>query len=206
MTARLVPLAAAWLATLAFAVLPARPAAAADADASPASPPHETHTTVTLATGAGSVLDTARGAVPSTQGSLRLTLPLARALALELLGTAGFAFGHDEPDDAWLRLGLGLRLEDAWASVRPYASFRLVHIHFAPSETWASHPLDSFAGSSTEGLQHRSGMATAVGISFPVPRAGSPLRAMAEAELSWLPVGDPPSWFLGVEAGLGYAF
>ena len=90
--------------------------------------------------------------------------------------------------------------------LRPYAAVRLVHVHFAPSETWAAHPLDSLAGSSSEGLQHRSGTALATGVSLPVPGTQGHLRAMAEAELSWIPVGDAPAWFLGVETGLGYAF
>ncbi|HEY8087301.1 MAG TPA: hypothetical protein VIF09_05640 [Polyangiaceae bacterium] len=192
--------------TLSCALLSTCSAAAADPDAASHPPTQETHTILYLATGGGSVLDTARGAVPSTQGSLRLDLPLARVVALELMGSAGFAFGHDEPDDTWLRLALGLRIEDAWAAFRPYAAVRLVHIHFAPSETWARHPLDSLAGSSTEGLQHRSGTAVAGGVSFPLPGTTGRLRAMAEAELSWIPVGDAPAWFLGVEGGLGYAF
>jgi hypothetical protein len=158
------------------------------------------------AAGPGSVLDTPKGAVVSAQGSLRLNLPLARLATLELMGSGGYAFGRAEPDDAWLRLALGLRIEDALAEIRPYGAFRLVHIHFASAETWSEHPLDSLAGSSTEGLQHRSGMSLATGISLPIAGTQGKLRGMAELELSWIPIGNPPAWFMGTEFGFGYVF
>jgi hypothetical protein len=190
----------------ASAALLASSLALADVDAVPRTSIAEPRTTLYLSTGGGSVLDTPRGAVPSTQASLRLNLPLVRWAALELMATTGLSFGREEPDDFWARLGLGLRVEDATRAIRPYGSLRLVHIHFASAQTWIDYPLDSIAGSSTEGLQHRSGMALATGLSATMPGSAGRVRAMVEVELSWIPVGDPPAWFVATELGLGYVF
>jgi hypothetical protein len=183
-------------------------ARAADPDVTLAPDASRSAPRVTLyaSAGGGSVLDKAGGPAPSATGSIRLALPLARFFALEVSGTSGYAVGRGTPDDLWLRLALGLRIEDAHQALRPYGAFRLVHIHFAPVSTWEAHPGDSIAGSSTEGLQHRSGSALAAGLSWSFPHTQDRVRAMAEAEVSWVPIGNPPAWFMTVEAGVGYAF
>jgi hypothetical protein len=181
-------------------------ARAADPDVPPDASRAAPRVTLYASAGGGSVLDKAGGPAPSATGSLRLALPLARFLALEVSGTSGYAVGRGTPDDLWLRLALGLRVEDARRALRPYGALRLVHIHFAPVSTWEAHPGDSIAGSSTEGLQHRSGSALAGGLSWSFPYTQDRVRAMAEAELSWVPIGNPPAWFTTVEAGIGYAF
>jgi hypothetical protein len=162
-------------------------------------------TTLYASAGGGSVLDEAGGAAPSATSSLRLALPLGRWAALEGAGTSGYVLGRGTPDDYWLRLAIGVRVEDAQQALRPYAALRLVHVHFAPVSTWQEHPGASIAGSSTEGLQHRSGSALAGGVTWALPHGGG-WRAMAEGELSWVPIGDPPAWFVSVEAGVGYPF
>jgi hypothetical protein len=154
----------------------------------------------------GSVLDKPGGAAPAATGSIRLALPLARVVALELMGTLGYAIGRGSPDDFWARLAIGLRIEDSLRAFRPYGAFRLVHLHFAPVATWEDHPGDSIAGSSSAGLQHRSGMALASGLSWAIPGNEGRVRAMAEIEVSWVPVGNGPEWFATGEVGLGYAF
>ena len=123
------------------------------------------------------------------------------------MGSAGYAFGQrGATNDIWARVALGLHLEDTLRSVRPYAAFRLVHIHYASADTWEKHPLDSILGSSSEGLQHRSGIAWAGGVSWPVPRTHERMRAMVEAQVTWVPIGNPPAWFESTEMGVGYAF
>ena len=158
------------------------------------------------AAGVGSVLDKGGGAAPAGDSSLTLTLPLARLVAVELMGSTGYAIGHGTGDDFWARLALGLRVEDSLRDLRPYGALRLVHLHYAPAETWVQHPFDSAAGSSSEGLQHRSGMGLAGGLSWTIPHTRGRARVMAEAELSWVPVGTGPAWFLGTSAGIGYGF
>jgi hypothetical protein len=155
------------------------------------------------------VLDKPGGAAPAATGSLVVVLPLLRYLALELMGSAGYVRGDGaSPDDGWLRLALGARVEDSHASrgFRPYGSIRFVHIHYATAETWKDHPADSFLGSSAAGLQHRSGMAAAGGVSWLIPHTDGKLRAMLEAEVSWVPIGTPPAWAVTSQLGLGYAF
>ncbi len=180
--------------------------AAPNPDAAPASPSTAPRVAIYGAAGVGSVLDKPGGAAPSATTSLHLALPLTRVLALELMGTTGYALGHGTPDDFWARLALGLRLEDAARALRPYGALRLVHQHYAPVTTWEGHPGASIAGASNEGLQHRSGTALAGGVSWTVPHTDDRVRAMAEIEVSWVPVGDGPAWFATTELGIGYAF
>jgi hypothetical protein len=182
------------------------PARAAGAEGGTDTAPSTSRVAIYASAGGGSVLDKAGGPAPSATGSLRLALPMARFFAVEVSGSSGYAIGRGTSDDFWLRLALGLRVEDAHRALRPYGVFRLVHIHFAPVSTWEAHPGDSIAGSSTEGLQHRSGAALGAGVSWAVPRTEDHLRAMAEIEVSWIPIGDPPSWFATAEAGFGYSF
>jgi hypothetical protein len=139
---------------------------------------------------------------------LALTLPIVRLVAVELMGSTGYALGHTTgtEDDFWARLALGLRIEDSLRALRPYGAFRLVHLHYAPVQTWLDHPGDSIAGSSSEGLQHRSGMALGGGLSWTVPRTKQKLRLMGEAELAWVPIGTGPAWFLTTTLGAGLAF
>jgi hypothetical protein len=158
-------------------------------------------------TGAGSVIDKAGGPAPQAVGSLQVVLPLLHYVSLELMGSGGYVRGDgSSPDDMWLRLGLGARIEDTHRAFRPYGSLRFVHIHYATAETWKDYPADSLLGSSSAGLQHRSGMALAFGVSWRVPHTDGKLRAMAELEGSWVPIGDPPAWAAMGEVGLGYAF
>lgn len=158
------------------------------------------------AAGVGSVLDKGGGAAPAGDSSLMLVLPIVRVVALELMGSTGYAVGHGTEDDFWARLAIGLRIEDTLRDLRPYGAFRLVHLHYAAAETWAQHPLDSIAGSSSEGLQHRSGMGLAGGLSWAIPRTQGRVRVVTEAELSWVPIGTGPAWFLTTSAGIGYGF
>jgi hypothetical protein len=157
--------------------------------------------------GVGSVLDKPGGAAPSGGTLLALTLPIARLVTVELIGSTGYALGHvtGTEDDFWARLALGLRIEDSLRTLRPYGAFRLVHLHYAPVQTWLDHPGDSIAGSSSEGLQHRSGMGLAGGVSWTVPHTKGRLRLMGEGELSWVPIGTGPAWFLTTSLGLGLA-
>jgi hypothetical protein len=180
--------------------------AATDPDTTRASPPTASRGAIYGSAGVGSVLDKPGGAAPAATTSLRLALPLARVLALELMGTTGYAIGRGTPDDFWARLAIGLRVEDSARAFRPYGALRLVHQHYASVSTWEDHPGASIAGSSNEGLQHRSGTALAGGLSWTLPRTGDRVRAMAEVEVSWVPVGDGPAWFATTELGIGYAF
>jgi len=180
--------------------------AASEPDAPPSSPSPASRAAIYGSAGVGSVLDKSGGAAPSATTSLRLSLPLARVLALELMGTTGYAIGRGTPDDFWARLAIGLRVEDSARAFRPYGAFRLVHQHYASVSTWEDHPGASIAGSSNEGLQHRSGTAIAGGLSWTIPRTDDRVRAMVEIEVSWVPVGDGPAWFAATEAGIGYAF
>ena len=143
-------------------------------------------------------------------GSLLVALTLLRFVALELMGSAGYApRGRHLARRAcgsvsrWGRVSRDSRSPSA---LRPYGAVRFVHIHYATAETWKDHPADSFLGSSAAGLQHRSGMAGAAGLSWLIPHTDGKLRAMVEAELSWVPIGTPPAWALTSEVGLGYAF
>jgi hypothetical protein len=181
-------------------------AGASEPDATAGAARAESRVTLYASAGAGSVLDKAGGPAPSATASLRLALPLARFVALEVSGTSGYAIGRGTSDDYWLRLALGMRVEDSRAALRPYGALRLVHVHFAPVSTWEEHPGASIAGSSTEGLQHRSGTAVAAGLSWGIPGTGDRVRAMAEVEVSWVPIGDAPAWFATAEVGVGYAF
>jgi hypothetical protein len=156
--------------------------------------------------GIGSVLSTPHGAVPSAQGSLHFTLPFGHYVAVELHGTLGYSIGTSEPNDLWARLGLGVRVEKNNADFSPYGALRLVHLHYAPAEVWWEHPGASIAGSSASGIQHSSGMAAAFGVTWVVPSTDRRLRAMAELEGSWIPIGNAPEWFTTTEVGLGYAF
>jgi hypothetical protein len=159
------------------------------------------------AAGAGSVLDKAGGPAPAATGSIHVALPLLRYLAVELMGSAGYVRGDgSSPDDMWMRLALGARVEDSRRAFRPYGALRFVHIHYATAETWKDHPADSFLGSSAAGLQHRSGMAGALGLSWLIPHTDGKLRAMAEVELAWVPIGTPPAWAVTSEIGLGVVF
>lgn len=152
-----------------------------------------------------SVLDTGAGAVPALGGQLAGTFPLGRLFALELQGSAGISAKVDtEPSNAWLRLALGLRLErtDAWG-FRPYVAARIVHIHFAPSTTWRDYPGDSLLGSSSRGLEHRSGLGVGLGFSYGLGR--SPFRVFADLEPSWVPIGDGPKLFAVLASGVAVA-
>lgn len=129
-------------------------------------------------------------------------------LALELYGDSGYV-ALSEPGttgDYWNRLGLGARLENRRARLRPFASFRLVHIHLAPWEIWRDHPAAAWAGSSDVGLQHRSGMSAALGVSLPAPLLPNHLRMMTAVELMYVPVGDGPQLFPLGSLGLGWTF
>jgi hypothetical protein len=197
------------LGALFFLPLLAPRAARADTaqpDTTNATPPPASRLVVYGAAGVGSVLDKPGGAAPAADASLTLALPLARLVALELMGSTGYALGHGTEDDFWARLALGLRIEDSFRDLRPYGAFRLVHLHYASAETWLQHPLDSIAGSSSEGLQHRSGMGAAAGLSWTIPHTRGKVRVMGEAELAWVPVGIGPAWFLTTSVGLGYGF
>ncbi len=154
---------------------------------------------------AASVLDTTAGAVPAIGGSLTAAFPLGKWLALELVGSGGVsAARRDEPNNAWVRLALGLRVErtDAWG-LRPYGALRLVHIHFAPTQTWHDHPGASILGDSSHGLEHRSGVGVGLGLSHGL--GASPLRMFAELEPSWVPIGHGPQLFAALTAGFGFA-
>ena len=114
--------------------------------------------------GFGSVLGAPNGPAPSVQGTFHIDLPFGHYVALELLFTAGYANVSGAPNDFWGRIGLGLRVEKASQAFSPFGAFRLVHLHYAPAETWWEHPGASIAGSSADGLQHSSGMAVAFGV------------------------------------------
>ncbi|MGO8998534.1 MAG: hypothetical protein ACLQVI_34875 [Polyangiaceae bacterium] len=198
-----------------FGALSLTLSASSVAHADPADPDHPTTPAATSSrvaiyagAGVGSVLDKPGGAAPAGGTVLVLTLPLMRLLTVELIGSTGYALGHvtGTEDDFWARLALGLRIEDSLRTLRPYGAFRLVHLHYASAQTWIDHPGDSIAGSSSEGLQHRSGMALAGGISWTVPHTKQKLRIMGEAELAWVPIGTGPAWFLTTSLGLGLAF
>jgi hypothetical protein len=191
---------------LATALAVACGADSARADSLPSTPPPGPVHVLYASAGVGAVLQTPHGAIPSAQGTLRFTLPFGRHVALEVLGTTGYAIGTREPNAFWARLGLGFRVEANGPTLSPYGAFRLVHLHFASAETWWEHPGASIAGSSSEGLQHSSGMAMAFGVTWPVAGARSHFCAMAEVEGSWIPVGNAPEWFLTTEVGLGYRF
>lgn len=152
-----------------------------------------------------SVLDTSAGAVPALGGSLTAAFPLGKLFALELVGSGGLSAARDtEPNNAWIRLALGLRLErtDAWG-FRPYGAFRLVHIHFASTTTWRDHPGASILGDSSHGLEHRSGLGLAAGFSHGL--GDSPFRVFAELEPSWVPIGHGPRFFASATFGFGVA-
>jgi hypothetical protein len=152
-----------------------------------------------------SVLDTGAGAVPALGGQLAGTFPLGRLFALELQGAAGISAKVDsEPSHAWLRLALGLRLErtDAWG-FRPYVAARLVHIHYALSTTWRDYPGDSLLGSSSRGLEHRSGLGLGLGFSYGLGQ--TPFRVFADLEPSWVPIGNGPKLFAVLASGVAVA-
>lgn len=154
---------------------------------------------------AASVLDTSAGAVPALGGALTATIPLGRLFALELVGSAGVSAARaEEPNNAWLRLALGLRIErtDVWG-FRPYGALRLVHLHFAPTQTWSDHPGASILGDSSHGLDHRSGLGLAGGFSHGL--GDTPFRVFAELEPSWVPIGRGPKFFAATTFGLGVA-
>ncbi len=159
--------------------------------------------TVWTGGGVGSVFDTRVGPIPAAQGTLGVTVPLGRLFAVELSGAGAIAKGRgSEPDDAWGRLALGLRVErgDLW-KMRPYGAVRLIHVHFAPLDTWTDHPGASLAGSSSHGLSHRSGLAAAIGLSYGL--GDSRFRLYGELEPSWLAVGRGPSFFATASFGMG---
>jgi hypothetical protein len=202
----------AWLGVFAVTfTLTAAPIARADTsapDRQPSQPGGTPQIAVYVGEGVGSVLDKAGGAAPSGGTLLAVTVPIVRVVAIEIMGASGYALGKTTgtEDDFWLRLALGLRIEDSLRKLRPYGAFRLVHLHYAPVQTWIDHPGDSIAGSSSEGLDHRSGMALAGGLSWTVPRTKGKLRLMGEAELAWVPIGTGPEWFLTTTLGAGLAF
>ena len=152
-----------------------------------------------------SVLDTGAGAVPALGGSLMATNPLGRLFALEIIGSGGISAARaSEPNNAWLRLAIGVRLErtDVWG-FRPYGALRIVHIHYAPTTTWRDYPGASFLGDSSKGLEHRSGLGLAAGFSHGL--GDTRFRAFAELEPSWIAIGNGPKFFAAVTAGLGVA-
>jgi hypothetical protein len=171
-----------------------------------ASPETPGSTVVYSSAGFGSVLGAPHGPAPSVQGTFHVNLPFGHYVALELLFTAGYANVSAAPNDFWGRIGLGLRFEKASQGLSPFGAFRLVHLHYAPAETWWEHPGASIAGSSADGLQHSSGMAAAFGVTWRFPGAGGHVRGMAEIETSWIPIGNAPEWFATGEVGFGYSF
>src|ERR1700685_1442048 len=108
--------------TVLLALASASRAHAADPDVPPDASYSAPRVTLYASAGGGSVLDKAGGPAPSAPGSVRLGLPLARFFALEVSGTSGYAAGRGTPDDLWLRLALGLRIEDAHQALRPYGA------------------------------------------------------------------------------------
>ena len=133
------------------------------------------------------------------------THPLGRLFALEIIGSGGISAARaSEPNNAWLRLAIGVRLErtDVWG-FRPYGALRIVHIHYAPTTTWRDYPGASFLGDSSKGLEHRSGLGLAAGFSHGL--GDTRLRAFAELEPSWIAIGNGPKFFAAVTAGLGVA-
>lgn len=152
-----------------------------------------------------SVLDTSAGAVPAVGGSIGAGFPLGKLFALELIGSSGVSFARDdEPYNIWIRLALGLRVErtDAWG-FRPYGALRLLHIHFARAETWRDNPAASILGDSSRGLDHRSGLGAAGGVSYGI--GGSRFRVFGEVEPSWVPIGRGPKFFAAMTLGFGVA-
>lgn len=161
--------------------------------------------TIYLGSAGVSVLDTSAGAVPAVGGSLGAGVPLGKLFALELIGSGGVSAARDdEPNNIWIRLALGLRVErtDAWG-VRPYGAFRIVHIHFAKAETWRDYPGASILGDSSKGLDHRSGLGLAGGVSYGM--GGSRFRIFGEIEPSWVPIGRGPQLFAAATLGFGVA-
>lgn len=155
-------------------------------------------------------------------GSLDVVWGFHRVLALDVVGDSGFvpmpptALPESSKGNYWQRIGVGLRLESRRAGVRPYVGLRLVHIHMAPVEVWQDHPVESLAGSSDVGLEHRSGAALAAGVSagVPFPDFGlrglaytrDHLRVFASAELMAVPMGNGPRYFPLGQIGLGWQF
>lgn len=158
-----------------------------------------------LGSAGASVLDTSAGAVPAAGGSLGAVFPLGRLFALELVGSGGLSAARaEEPNNIWIRLALGLRVErtDGWG-FRPYGAFRIVHIHFAKAETWRDYPGSSILGDSSKGLDHRSGLGVAGGFSYGFGQ--SRFRFFAEIEPSWVPIGRGPKLFAAATVGVGVA-
>jgi len=161
--------------------------------------------TLYLGSAGASVLDTSAGAVPAVGGSLGAGIPLGRLFALELIGSGGVSAARgEEPNNIWIRLALGLRVErtDAWG-LRPYGALRVVHIHFAKAETWRDYPGASLLGDSSKGLDHRSGLGLAGGLSYGF--GGSRFRFFGELEPSWVPIGRGPQLFAALTLGVGAA-
>ena len=141
------------------------------------------------------------GGGPAGIGSLTLVWSPTGILAAELLGDAG-----GTTTELWQRLALGARIEKRGRRTRPFASLRLTHIHMAPYEVWVTNPGQAFAGGSEIGVEHRSGLSAAVGVSTVVPRTRERARMFISGEMMWVPVGSGPQWFPIVQAGFGYRF
>lgn len=187
-----------------FVALAPRLAWAVEADAPPESA-RPRALTIYAGTAGISVLDTGAGAVPAIGGELGATFPLGKLFALELLGAAGLSAARDtEPNNIWIRLALGLRVErtDTWG-LRPYGGLRLVHIHYAKAETWRDHPGASLLGDSSRGLDHRSGLGLVGGVSHGM--GASRFRIFAELEPSYVPIGRGPQLFVAATFGFGAA-
>ena len=122
-------------------------------------------------------------------GAALRTFPDQDQLYVALLSGVGLSTGH------WL---------DAW---KLHVSARFAHIHHASVESWGETPGANIGGTSSGGVEHRSGAEFGLGTQGPalyVADGGFTVGWNAELLAQWLPASPELSWGLGGMLGLNH--
>ena len=135
------------------------------------------------------------GGIASTS-RLTARLRLRDHFFVDIVGKSGQLFAEDNlPNHLYLALGVGPGLStgpglDRW-EVR--LSPRFTHVHHASTDSWRATPFKNLTGDSGGGVEHRSGIELALGVTSPAKGSLRNVQMIWSADLllNHLPSSDP---------------
>lgn len=113
------------------------------------------------------------------------------------------------PDEMVTAIRIGTRLE--WPSdarLKPYVWLAFAHNHEVGFQNAKDHPVTSALGLSEDGVNHRSGLDTGLGLSYELPRRKDSMfagRLNARASLTNM-LGSGPPRYLDLMVSVGLCF
>ena len=140
-------------------------------------------------------------------GQLTARYRFTPRLYLDIVGKSGQLFARSSYDNQlYLALGAGAGISTGEAPNGWEFRFspRVTHVHHASTDSWRETPLSNLAGDSDGGVQHRSGVELAAGVTGPQFGSFRSRRFLWSADLlvDFLPSSDEMEFGVGAVVGI----